>query len=407
MTGFLEDYNQSINKNYCIFIEDFLENFKPLELSVLKEGYSIKNKIPIENQNKIIPLIQLAKVNEADEIVNIIDEIYRGTYPYKEFCDIEEIKKMIEDERYHFILFKIREDKEIAGFYNAQLDFENKRGYLGRLVLKKKYHTKIDLVKSAKISISTLYYSFRDKIYIWYGETRTAHAKSQYITSQCGVKPIAFFPNKDIFLNQIESDLMQIIYNKKAIETLRSKEIPKLIPQVSNCFLYTTLRYNLGPVNFKNPLLRLDSEKYLKSRRNMIIKSESNKFGYEWVNMFNPRTHSYFKFLLTRHLFNIEKIEYKIKYYEELVAFIHELKELMKRKYIRYCECFVSGYKPKDQKIFFIEGFIPRGYIPSWFYNKDENVFEDAIVFNLFKGKLSKNLKLIPEGKELVKILEI
>ncbi|MHA1273685.1 MAG: hypothetical protein ACTSQS_09635 [Promethearchaeota archaeon] len=405
MFGNIELYNE-MSEDSCIYIEDYIKNIDYCPLSMFQEGFSIKNEIQNEGKKfKVIPTIQLAKVDDAEEIADIVNSVYRGTYPYKEFCDKNEIEKMIKDDRYYFILFKVKD--EIAGLYNAQLNFKKRKGYFGGLVLKEKFHGKIDLLKSAMVSVSSIYYTFKDKIYIWYGETRTSHSKSQYIVVKCGIKPIAFFPNKDIFLNAVESDLLHIIYNKKAIEDFRSKEIPKLIPQVSDCFLYATSRYNLGPVIFKNPIIHLNSEIYSNIRKKIIIKSESNKFGYEWVNMFNRDTDSYFKFLLTRHLFNIEKMEYKIKCLEELVAFIHELKELMKRKYIRYCECFVSAYKPEHQKIFYLEGFKPRGYVPSWFYDENNNIFEDAVVFNLFKGKLDNNLKLVPEGEELVRIFKV
>ncbi len=53
-----------------------------------------------------------------------------------------------------------------------------------------------------------------------------------------GVSPIAFFPNKDIFFGKVESDLMQISYDIRAIKQFRSKEMPKLIHEVYRMYKY-------------------------------------------------------------------------------------------------------------------------------------------------------------------------
>ena len=50
---------------------------------------------------------------------------------------------------------------------------------------------------------------------------------------------------------------------------------------------------------------------------------------------------------------------------------------------------------------------MPRGYVPSWKYNHITGEFEDSIVFNYYKGKVDKNLKLIEEGKELLNYIQL
>ena len=73
---------------------------------------------------------------------------------------------------------------------------------------------------------------------------------------------------------------------------------------------------------------------------------------------------------------------------------------------INYFQCFISAYDTNHQKIFYDEGFRPRGYVPSWKYNKEQENFEDQVVFNWFKGNIVKNIKLIPESEKMLQDLK-
>ena len=108
--------------------------------------------------------------------------------------------------------------------------------------------------------------TYRKGVLIYHGEARTNDTASQFGTSICGMKPIAFFPNKDIFFNHIESNFMIIAYYNDVLRNLR-KEKPKIIPQVLNCYKYSNDRYNLGTPIIENPDIKLESEEINKSIR--------------------------------------------------------------------------------------------------------------------------------------------
>jgi hypothetical protein len=91
---------------------------------------------------------------------------------------------------------------------------------------------------------------------------------------------------------------------------------------------------------------------------------------------------------------------------EELYTFVKEIRAIMKEKQIRYCELFASAYKPDHQAVFHRLGFIPRGYIPCWNYNREAELFEDYILFNYYRGKL-ENINLIQDGLHLLKIIDL
>jgi hypothetical protein len=86
-------------------------------------------------------------------------------------------------------------------------------------------------------------------------------------------------------------------------------------------------------------------------------------------------------------------------------VFIQEFLKCKKELNVRYCEIFLSAYKPSHQQIFYKAGFTPQGYIPSWRWADKTNTFNDSILFCLFEGKVSENIQLIEQGQVLVKNL--
>ena len=119
-----------------ISVDDILSG-KSVSLQIL--GRKKSRKIP--------PIISLAKSQDAKELVQIYEELYKGTYPYKEMEDKQEVKKMIQDSDSKWILFKDPLGN-IAGCVTFMLDFQNKRGYIRGFMLKKKYQGRIDIVKA-------------------------------------------------------------------------------------------------------------------------------------------------------------------------------------------------------------------------------------------------------------------
>ena len=102
----------------------------------------------------------------------------------------------------------------------------------------------------------------------------------------------------------------------------------------------------------------------------------------------------------------IEKTEYDVENLEELTFFLNTLKKLIKKLKIRYFQSFVSAYNTKHQKVFWNAGFIPIGYVFSWFYNKESKKFEDRIIFCYYEGSIDYNIKLIPESTKMLKFIK-
>ena len=314
---------------------------------------------------------------------------------------ISEVRKMIQDPNYRWLLFKSPMNNKVLGCFTYHLDFKNKRGYMRGFNISPQYQRKVDAMKALIGSMIKIWSELKDKILIWYSENRTAHTSSQYLANMCGIKPIAFLPNKDVFFNKVESDVMQIAYDLKALSLRRNDIIPKIIPEVINCFNYSNNRYKLGKIKKYKPKLGLDFQEVKRLKKNIAISVQKTEFDYYNIYISFKDVDNYLKFLYTPRVNNIEKVQYKINSSEELYALLWMFKQFISQMNIRYCEVFISAYKPLHQQLFYNFGLKPRGYIPCWQYDPDKNIFEDSILFNWYYGKLN-DMILIDEAKMLI-----
>ena len=391
------------------YIDKFLDVFKNFK-DLKKPIFEIESR---PKKKKVIPNFMIATPEDAKEIMDICLEAYEGTYPYKEFESIDLIVKLIthfyEDPEkkvrfndHIFILFK--DEGNIMGFIKCTFEFEEKKGYMGSLMIKEKYQGIIDIVKANISSYAWMWSKYEDRLSLWYCENRTGHTTSQYLTSICGVKTIGILPNKDLFFGKIESDVFGIIYRKETLSNLRPKKIPSLIPDVEKCFSYSNKKFNLGLANFFNPEFSLSNHK-LESLKFSLKNKIETEYGYKkTITLYIDGLNSYFTFIHNLTIPNFERAEYKVNNLEELFIFVSEFMRLIKEFNIRYTEVFVSAYYPSHQKIFFDQGFKARGYIPCWKYNPNLKCFEDYIIFNKYIGKIEQ-IFLLPEGLELFKSL--
>ena len=395
----------SLNELFPNSTNQLIKPFKQLVNPDIHEGICVDFELcDREQKNKVNPILRLARPDDAKELVGIYKELYNGTYPYKEMEDVDKVRKMIQDPSIQWIIYQ-DPSFNIAGCVTFVLDFNNKRGYIRGFMLKKKYQGYLDITKAMIGSMLGMIHKYKNEVYVWYVENRTAHSKSQYSMWVCGIAPIGFYPNKDIFLGKVESDLMQILYDERALRELRSNIVPQLIPEVENCYIFSDKRYNLGEYQIGEPNFTLNQKEISLLKKNLELKVKKDEFGYKKIQFSFPGTDSYFKFLYTPHVNNFEKTKYKVNNLEELYVFVKSFMKYSRELEIRYCEAFISAYNYDHQKIFSNAGLSPRGYVPSWNYNSSIDAFEDNILFNWFNGKISDNIQLIAEGKELLDIL--
>jgi len=393
------------NDLYSDFIFEFLQSFDSRKNLDFRSGDRLEFSISGRHRcNKINPLIKFAEPEDVDDIISIYQDIYENSYPYKEMEDPDEILAMIESQNTEFFVFQNFKGENL-GCFTLILDFQNKMGYTRGLNIRKKYLGRVDVLKAFMGCFLGACIKYDDKIFRWYGESRTAHSKSQFIMRLCGFRPVGFYPNKDFFYNKIESDILIISYDERALREYRSKKLPLILPKIENSFIYSDKKFNLGDYELFFPKIRLDTKKLIKLKRKLKKKIIRDKFGYHDILFYFTDSESYFKFLYTPRVQNFEKTKYKVKDLEELYIFAQEFKNAAKEFNVRYFEVFVSAYNTEHQKIFSDLGMIPRGYVPSWKFNDKSKSFEDYVLFNHNEEKIADNMQLLEKGKELLRYL--
>ena len=353
------------------------------------------------DSKKICPIVHFAKSEDAEEISKIFKDIYQNTYPYKKMEHSEGVREMINSDDYLWFIFKL-ENNETVGCFGTQLEFAEKRGFLYGFVVKKKYHKIIDAPKAFIGCVTYIWKTYQDRILLWYGEMRTNESTSQFFTSMVGLKPIAFLPNKDIFNFKIESDILHVIYDQSIFKMYRKEEAPHIIRQVLNWYAYSSKRYSLQNPQIENPNITLNQDKIKKLSENLTITIQEVQYSNQIFKLSFKGLDSSMEFIHNPHSKNFEKTRFKVSCLEELYSFLKKIKDLINTMNINYFECFVSGYEPTHQKIFYNAGFRPRGYVPCWYYNKITGKFEDQVVFNYYRGEIAENIRVIDETKQLL-----
>ena len=388
-------------------IEDFFDFFEPAEVSPPEKIFSLDFHVKkMKNKKKLPSFLDIAEPRDAEKIAGLFQEEYNGTYPYKNLSDVDSLQEIIEDENNKWLTIKVDNNK-IIGCVALDLFPSQKKALHHGFLLKSSYRHKIDTYRA--FLGSTLYYwkTYCDQINIWYGEIRTYSSVMQFGSLVVGLKPIGFFPNKDIFFNNVESDILVVTYNKNTISNQRDSLSPKIIREATKCFDYTRKRFpEIGFVPVSNPVLNVDRIRtsILKGKLKLELNEDHLKYIKIRISLNNE---TYLTCEYNRYSQCIEKTKYSIKTLEELSALLQEMKEIKNRIRARYIECYVPANNPEHQRLFYEYGFQPRGYVPCWEYNAKTSTFEDSILFNSFDGALSKNIELLPETRQLLRAINL
>jgi len=402
LTMFSETVSKS--KEEIISIEDMLNNYPLLREINLERGHSFKEST---KNGKIIPSLKFASEKDAEEITKIFKEVYENTYPYKQMENISEIQSMIRSPNYYWIIFTIKPDF-IAGCIGLRLDFENKIGNFFGFAFRKKFQHKVDISTASIACVVATMHKFKNQIFLWFAEIRSSFSSIQYIAKLTGLNPIGVLPNKDIFFNQPESEILFITYNKKILDDLRSSQKPQLISPAIFCYFYAFQKYNLGLPIIKNNNFESElDQKKLKNIRKLILRRiERDKFGSELITISIKGTNNFFQFLHYSNIQIVEKVDYNVSTLEELYVFLEVIKSIILEFKLRYFEVFLSAYDSTHQMIFYNAGFKPTGYIPAFKYNKDSNLYEDQVLFVYHEKELNDNIQFIRETEEFLKTIK-
>jgi hypothetical protein len=386
-------------------LNDFLSSNKKYNDLDVRKGISFPKR---SKNKKFIPSAKLAIPGDEKDIVSVFKDMYRGAYPFREFEEEKEVLKMIEDPYFYWAVFR-NSSNAVIGCIGLEIDLENKSGVLHGLVFKRQYQGITSLYKLFTASFCSILRISKNDILSISCEVRSAHSKTQYMGKILGFLPVAFLPNKDIFFEKEESEIIVIVYYEDALEKYRSPKTAKFPFQVLKSYNYAVQKFGiLGAFKVKNYLsLEYKEKKVSKCRKYFTKRVDKDKFDNELVEFAYSESQSFLKFFYNKYIGNIECINYDVISKEELFVFLEKLVQFIQENKVRYCDCFVSAYNALHQTIFLNAGFETYGYIPAFKYNKMEKTLEDQVVFVYYKGHIDlERLQLIPETKELINNLK-
>ena len=393
------------SKEEIVTIEDIFNAYPDLIEIDLERGYDFINS---GKNGKKIPSLKFATEEDAEDITQIFKEVYDNSYPYKKMESVSEVLTMIRDPNYYWIVFKVKPDITI-GCIGIHLDFSQKIANFFGFAFKKEFRSDVDISTASIACMVAPVYKFRAKILIWYAEIRSSFSSIQHLAKSAGLLPVAFLPNKDIFFNHPESEILFVIYDKNVLMNYRSSKKPELISQTIFSYFYAFKKYNLELPkirNFHNKESEINISKIANKKTQMLKKIERDEFGNELITFSIKGTDSYFQFQYYKNIKIAEKTTFKVSTLEELQIFLKEIRAFILSSKLRYFEIYLSAYNSEHQTLFFNAGFKPTGYIPAFKYNRNRDDFEDQVVFVYHEKELDKQVYLISETEEFLRTIK-
>jgi len=338
--------------------------------------------------------------DEAKEIAELYCKTYNITslntltqlsYPYPEALDPAWIHEKAHSQN---VVWKVVTDMRngaVVGSGTVMLNRENQRAYVRGVMIDPDYQ-KYRI--GSRVLVNTfreIIQNYRDVIKIFWSESRTAHSGSQKIAEDSGFRPVGLLPNKDIFLEKRESDLLLVLYAMNALKTRRAD--PQLIPEILPIYNVIAKRFRLDPVM----PVHLPSIRLKDSQVKGNIQTDEYQYGHciYWADgeelsfKINPRTQV------------AEETCFSPDIDPETLKILVKMALDSLRPILYYLEFYVSAYEPTLQRVFADLGFQATGYIPGWEFLGGQR--EDMIIFSWVKEfPTLAAMDLTPKAKEIV-----
>jgi len=341
--------------------------------------------------------------NEAVEIADLYCKTYNITarnaltqtsYPYPEALDPAWIDgKARSRDTVWKVVTDIR-NGAVVGSGTILLNRENQRAYVRGVMIDPDYQ-KYRI--GSKVLVNTfreVIQNYRDVIKIFWSESRTAHSGSQKIAEDSGFYSVGLLPNKDIFLEKRESDLLMVLYAMNALKIRRPD--PQIIPEVLPIYNAIAKRFRLAPVTPVPvlPILLNGSQVkgYIQEDKYLYAKCVYRANGEDLSFKINPRTQVAEETVFPQ---DIDPATLKVLVKMALDSL---------RPFLYYFEFYVSAYNPAQQQVFADLGFQATGYIPGWELIGGQR--EDRIIFSWVKDRPTlAAMDLTPKAKEVALVV--
>ena len=342
---------------------------------------------------------RIATEKDVDSIREIFLACYDEGYPYRQFIDPDELKRMVYAESTTML---VAEDEagQVCGTASVVFDAGARNDLaaeFGRLAVHPGYRGRGigRLLMEARIE------SVKDRIHVGIVENRCAHQFSQRISEKHGFVPVGFLPMKLLF-HRRESVALYCRHFSNALAMRKNN--PRILPEVypiadmalRNCGLDCDAIVDVEPVAYPHSssfeLEEFTTQGYaslLRFQRGRVKQREVYgpvRLHYGLFQLDARHSH----YLLARRDgqllggigFMLDKIEKSARIFElitvdeEPVYFlIQQLGEYVHREWdVAYLEIDVSAHSPRMQRTLLELGYSPTGYVPALAFDEVERI---------------------------------
>lgn len=392
--------NLTLEQYTCEWIEEMIDYYLPSGQRIDELG---KKHLLVSSS---IP----STYEVAEAVVKIYNSIYKGTYPYHEMLDVENVYHTFSNPKYYWRVFQIEQTGQIIGCCTIVVDLYNRRAYCRGLNILPEFQGQVGVRELSSGMMRAFLVHYHDQIDKWFIEARTAHTAVQYIANMAGAKPHALLFNKDQFFHKYETDCFQVAYRYSA---MHSQRIPPLTLPLQIAPLYEYICHlhdlSLNEITFYFPKPKCKDQKKKHLSTSLILNETELEYGYRQIRLEDTYTGSYWQAEFIPEIQTLEHISYQFTDENLISIFVTEINCMIcqENRYIEW-QVPVSDTKLVEAMLS-NEKFRVIGYLPAWRrVNQNSSFFEDVVVFAHLRGSLAnKSMKLIPSAKQLCNFLEI
>lgn len=379
-----------------------------------------KSEIP-SKEDPCSKLEYLPLKEEFIELVpKLLDLVYKGDYPYKNFYDPDWLRSQISDPHVYFRVFWDRENKQLIGFTYHFYNPVTKGLYLGSTVVHPAYQSLGVLTRINPNWMAEILGTFKPN-FLW-GEIRACDCRMQKFLESMGFKPVVFLLDFDTGMGERESEIVMVRYLKDGEMAEEVKTLPEVKPLanyvlrnfgIKRKFVYITPDAELVDSIFKFPQdFQFQTHYFPKWDGKLELKLNADNVLRVQVNEKNAK--KLISVVMGKSRVRIEVNDMAssarilcsgLEIGPQGKILLNWLDLWLRLNKLLYIDAFVSSTEPFVQSWFLQNKWICSGYFPLFFPNVLTSKPEDAVVFRFPTVIRTRQLALTEKSLELCKMI--
>ncbi len=323
--------------------------------------------------------LRLARPGDAAAIQNIYQEVYRGTYTYREYTDTAYLARdMASGHANWYVIQDESRQGEVAGCVSATVDARHWRAYSRGMMMRPAWQGRGGASRLFGDAFQDLLRCFKGGIRFLWAETRADSPKPQAVCEAIGLQPCGILPGKDVFFGRRETPVLMAIHSSAAWRGRDAaiRLVPELVP------LHGAIRAMNRPMR-KDAVTVVEGVTTGKTRCKNAVDVEpfEKDFGYTTYVFTCEKTGESLSIDVNRQCANAEGMEIHCSRPSTAHALLAFSLGYLRGRGVQYFEGYCPANKPALQEAFLAAGLRPLGYVPAWNKDPRTGLHVDHVVF--------------------------